>query len=343
MKYPHIKHSYALRIFTTLMMLCVMMFWLNMAAADDYPQSQILLETDKTIAGETLQYPQSGQAKVTAVIINIPPGTSTGWHQHKVPLVAYLLSGELEMEYANGKRVQFKTGQALMEAMAVAHIGSNLGTVPAQIFVAFLGDGKTEFTQLAPSPSTPPATPDASAAVELVELAKLDDRLTIDIRYATSNNFMSKPLYTSARPMLQRPAAEALKRAHDRLRAAGYGLVVLDAYRPWQVTREMWDKHPQHRAYLSDPLKGSRHNRGCAVDVTLLNLATGKEITMPSAYDEFTERAHPDYKGGSLEQREARDLLRSAMEAEGYTVYENEWWHFDYTGWEAYPIMNQPL
>jgi D-alanyl-D-alanine dipeptidase len=332
------KHPYILRIFTA-----VLMLWLNLAVADDYPQSQILLETDKTIAGETLQYPQSGQAKVTAVIINIAPGTSTGWHQHKVPLVAYLLSGELEMEYANGKRVQFKTGQALMEAMTVAHIGSNLSTTPAQIFVVFLGDGKTEFTQLVNAPTTPPATLNTSAMVDLVDLTKLDSRITVDIRYATSNNFMNKPLYTSARPMLQRPAAEALKRAHDKLRAAGYGLVILDAYRPWQVTREMWDKHPQHRAYLSDPLKGSRHNRGCAVDVTLLNLANGKEVSMPSAYDEFTERAHPDYKGGSLEQREARDLLRVAMEAEGYSVYENEWWHFDYQGWESYPLLNLPL
>jgi D-alanyl-D-alanine dipeptidase len=332
------KHPYILRIFTA-----VLMLWLNLAVADDYPQSQILLETDKTIAGETLQYPQSGQAKVTAVMINIPPGTSTGWHQHKVPLVAYLLSGELEMEYANGKRVQFKTGQALMEAMTVAHIGSNLSTTPAQIFVVFLGDGKTEFTQLVNAPTTPPATLNTSAMVDLVDLTKLDSRITVDIRYATSNNFMNKPLYTSARPMLQRPAAEALKRAHDKLRAAGYGLVILDAYRPWQVTREMWDKHPQHRAYLSDPLKGSRHNRGCAVDVTLLNLANGKEVSMPSAYDEFTERAHPDYKGGSLEQREARDLLRVAMEAEGYSVYENEWWHFDYQGWESYPLLNLPL
>ena len=332
------KRLHVLHIFTIFLML-----WQHIALADDYPQSQILLETDKTIAGETLQYPQSGPAKITTVIINIPPGTSTGWHEHKVPLVAYLLSGELETEYANGKRVQLKTGQVLVEAMSVAHIGSNLGTMPAQLFVAFLGDGNTEFTQMVNSPSTPPATPNASATVDLVDLAKLDSRLTLDIRYATANNFMSKPLYTSGRPMLQRPAAEALKRAHNRLREAGYGLVILDAYRPWQVTREMWDKHPPYRAYLSDPLKGSRHNRGCAVDVTLLHLATGKEVSMPSAYDEFTERAHPDYKGGSLQQREARDLLRSAMEAEGYSVYENEWWHFDYTGWEAYPIMNQPL
>jgi D-alanyl-D-alanine dipeptidase len=313
------------------------------AFADDYPHMQVLLETEQTIAGEKLEYPQSGQAKVTSAIITIPSGQSTGWHKHKVPLVAYLLSGELEMEYANGKRVQFKKGEALMEAITVPHIGSNLGVAPAQIFVAFLGTDKTDFTEITNAPITPPATPNATAKVDLVDLSTFDKHLQFDIRYATANNFMAKPLYTSARAMLQRPAAEALTRAHDRLRSAGYGLMVLDAYRPWQITRDMWDKHPLNRAYLSDPLKGSRHNRGCALDITLYDLKTGKEVAMPSGYDEFTERAHPDYKGGTPEQTKARDLLRSAMEAEGFTVYQNEWWHFDYNGWEAYPVLNSPL
>ena len=313
------------------------------ALADDYPHMQILLETEQTIAGEPLAYPQSGQAKVTSAIITIPPGKSTGWHKHKVPLVGYLLAGELEMEYADGKRVQLKQGEALMEAITVPHIGANLGTEPAQIFVAFLGTDKTDFTEITNAPAIAPTTPNATAVVDLIDLAAFDNRLQLDIRYATANNFMAKPLYPVARAMLQRPAAEALTRAHDRLRSAGYGLIVLDAYRPWQVTREMWDTHPLDRAYLSDPLRGSRHNRGCAIDITLYDLKTGKEVTMPSGYDEFTERAHPDYKGGTLEQRKLRDLLRSAMEAEGFTVYQNEWWHFDYNGWEAYPVLNRPL
>lgn len=313
------------------------------ALAEDYPHMQILLESEQTIAGEPLKYPQNGQAKVASAIITIPSGKSTGWHQHKVPLVAYLLSGELQMEYANGKRVQFKKGEALMEAMAVSHIGSNLGSTPAQIFVAFMGTDKTDFTEIADAPTSPPSTPNATAKVDLVDLAEFDNRLKFDIRYATANNFMAKPLYAVARAKLQRPAAEALTKAHDRLRQAGYGLMIFDAYRPWQVTREMWDQHPLDRAYLSDPLKGSRHNRGCAVDITLYDLKSGKEVTMPSDHDEFTERAHPDYQGGTMEQRLARDLLRSAMEAEGFSVYQNEWWHFDYKGWEAYPVMNSPL
>jgi D-alanyl-D-alanine dipeptidase len=280
---------------------------------------------------------------VTAAIITIPSGQSTGWHQHKVPLVAYLLTGELEMEYANGKRVQFKKGEALMEAITVPHIGSNLGSTPAQIFVAFLGADNADFTAITSAPATPPSTPNATAKVDLVDLAAFDHRLRFDIRYATANNFMAKPLYAVARALLQRPAAEALTKAHDRLRSAGFGLLVFDAYRPWQITRTMWDASPLNRAYLSDPLQGSRHNRGCAVDITLYDLKSGKEVAMPSGYDEFTERAHPDYTGGTPEQTSARDLLRSAMEAEGFTVYRNEWWHFDYNGWEAYPVLNSPL
>lgn len=311
--------------------------------ADEYPQARILLETTETIAGETLQYPQSGQAKVTAAIITIPPGASTGWHQHKIPLVAYLLSGELEMEYANGKRVQLKQGQALMEAISVAHIGTNLGAEPVKIFVAFIAEEKSEFTHLLDAPTAPPLAQQTSAKVELVDLAVLDKRLKFDIRYATNNNFMGKPLYPAARALTQKPAAQALLRAHDKLQAAGYGLLIFDAYRPWQVTREMWDKQPQYRAYLADPLQGSRHNRGCAIDLTLYDLKTGREVSMPSSYDEFSERAHPDYNGGSTEARKARDLLRATMESEGFKVYENEWWHFDFQGWENYPILNVPL
>lgn len=311
--------------------------------ADEYPQAQILLETTETIAGETLQYPQSGQAKVTAAIITIPPGASTGWHQHNIPLVAYLLSGELEMEYASGKRVLLKKGQALMEAIHVAHIGTNLGKEAVKIFVAFIAKEKSEFTHLLDAPTTPPIEKNTNAKVELVDLSTLDEQLKFDIRYATNNNFMGKPLYSAPRALTQRPAAEALLRAHKKLQTAGYGLLIFDAYRPWQVTRDMWDKQPQHRAYLADPLKGSRHNRGCAIDLTLYDLKSGKEVSMPSNYDEFSERAHPNYSGGSPEALKARDLLRTAMESEGFKVYENEWWHFDYQGWENYPILNVPL
>ncbi|MBS1186028.1 MAG: peptidase vanX D-ala-D-ala dipeptidase [Burkholderiaceae bacterium] len=175
---------------------------------------------------------------------------------------------------------------------------------------------------------------------DLVELIKLDSGFKLDIRYAGSDNFVGQPVYEEARAFLLRPAAELLLRVQKRANQQGYGLLIFDAYRPWSVTREFWQKFPQYREYLADPAKGSRHNRGCAVDLTLYDLRTGSEVPMPSGYDDFSERAHPGYQGGTQEQRAARDLLRKLMEAEGFSVYENEWWHFDYRDWRRCPLMN---
>jgi D-alanyl-D-alanine dipeptidase len=179
---------------------------------------------------------------------------------------------------------------------------------------------------------------------DLVELIKLDTSIHLDIRYATSNNFVGRPLYTEARAFLQRPAAEALVKANASLKPLGYGLVVFDGYRPWSVTKLFWDVTPDDKKqFVADPAKGSRHNRGCAVDLSLYDLATGKEIEMTGNYDEMTERSYPNYTGGTEEQRKMRDLLRSKMEAQGFTVYEYEWWHFDYKDWKDYRITNEPF
>jgi D-alanyl-D-alanine dipeptidase len=176
---------------------------------------------------------------------------------------------------------------------------------------------------------------------DLVELTTLDPTIKLDIRYATTRNFLSTPLYGQARAFLQRPAAEALVRVQHALAAQGYGLLVHDAYRPWYVTKVFWDAMPvaQHQ-YVADPAQGSRHNRGCAVDLTLYVLTTGSVVEMPSLYDEATERAYPTYTGSTPQQRRLRDLLRQYMEAEGFSVYEFEWWHFDYRDWQSYPIQN---
>jgi len=195
-------------------------------------------------------------------------------------------------------------------------------------------------SSLAIAQDVPPREEGDFRSPQLVELPKVDATFKLDIRYATSNNFVGQPVYEEARAFLQAPAAEALVRAHNRLKEKGYGLIILDAYRPWYVTKLFWDRFPQFKEYLADPAKGSRHNRGCAVDVTLFELKTGKEVSMPSAFDDFAERAHPEYGGGTAEQRAARDLLRSVMESEGFAVYENEWWHYDYHGWREYPILN---
>jgi D-alanyl-D-alanine dipeptidase len=177
---------------------------------------------------------------------------------------------------------------------------------------------------------------------DLVELKKLDPTIKLDIRYATSNNLFGTEFYSQPRAFLQRAPAEALVRVNRRLEPLGYGLLVHDGYRPWYVTKVFWDATPQDKkVFVADPSKGSRHNRGAAVDLTLYTLKNGRPVEMVSTYDETTDRAHPDYPGGTSLQRWHRDLLRRMMEAEGFTVYEAEWWHFDYKDWQRYRIGNQ--
>jgi len=190
--------------------------------------------------------------------------------------------------------------------------------------------------------ATPPVETGPSRQSDLVDLATLDPTIRFDIRYATTNNFMGTPMYSQARAFLQRPAAEALLRAHRALAAHGLGLLIHDAYRPWYVTKMFWDTTPDSaRVFVADPSRGSRHNRGAAVDLTIYDRRTGRPLQMVSGYDEFSPRAYPDYPGGTSRQRFDRELLRRVMEAEGFRVFEAEWWHFDYQDWRLYPIGNQ--
>jgi zinc D-Ala-D-Ala dipeptidase len=179
---------------------------------------------------------------------------------------------------------------------------------------------------------------------DLVELTTLDPTIKLDIRYATANNLAGRAVYSEARAFLQRPAADALVRAHRALKPRGYGLLVFDGYRPWTVTKLFWDvTPPDKREFVADPSQGSKHNRGCAVDLSMYDLASGREVEMPSAYDEMSPRAYPDFTGGTPEARARRDLLRESMEREGFTVEPNEWWHFNYKDWRDYPILNIPF
>jgi zinc D-Ala-D-Ala dipeptidase len=179
---------------------------------------------------------------------------------------------------------------------------------------------------------------------DLVELVKLDPTIKLDIRYATPRNFLSTPVYEEARAFMQRPAAEAVARASKKLHEKGLGLMIYDAYRPWYVTKIFWDATPpENHKFVADPAEGSRHNRGCAVDLTLYDLKTGEAVPMTGLYDEMSERSYPNYKGGTDEERRNRETLRAAMEAEGFTVYEFEWWHFDYEDYKKYPILNIPF
>ena len=187
----------------------------------------------------------------------------------------------------------------------------------------------------------PAADPNATRKADLVELVKLDPTIKLDIRYAGTNNFLGKPVYKEARAFLQRPAAEALLKAHRELRPRGYGLLIHDGYRPWTITKLFWDMTSGYqREFVADPKTGSKHNRGCAVDLTIYDLKTGQAVQMPGDYDEMSPRSYPDYTGGTAEQRARRDLLRKVMESHDFTVEPNEWWHFNYKDWKEYPILD---
>ena len=192
--------------------------------------------------------------------------------------------------------------------------------------------------------ASPPREAGPFLPSDLVELTTLDSTVHLEVRYATTHNFLGTRFYDAPRAFLQRPAAGALVRANRALRPLGYGLLVHDAYRPWYVTKMFWDATPAsvHWA-VADPAEGSRHNRGAAVDLTLYDLATGRPVEMVSTYDETTPRAYADYPGGTSRQRWHRALLRRVMEAEGFRVNPQEWWHFDYRDWRRYPIGNVPF
>ena len=181
-------------------------------------------------------------------------------------------------------------------------------------------------------------------APPLVEVIRLEPTVRLDIRYATARNFVGRPVYPVARALLLQPVAQALVRVHRGLEPRGYGLVVFDAYRPWSVTRLFWEAvPPDKRRFVAPPSRGSNHNRACAVDVSLFERAGGTEVVMPSDYDEMSERASPRYTGGDAAARARRDLLRAAMEAEGFGVDHGEWWHFNHRSCPDHPVLDVPL
>ncbi len=202
----------------------------------------------------------------------------------------------------------------------------------------------TDFFLINSCATKPPHERGTFKASDLVELVKLDTSIHLDIRYATSNNLAGKPIYKEARAFLQRPAAEALVKVNKELKSLGYGLLYLMDIAHGPVTKIFWDITPnENKKFVANPKQGSRHNRGCAVDLSLYELVSGKEVQMTGQYDEMSERSYPKYRGGTAEQRKMRDLLRSKMEAYGFTVYDYEWWHFDFKDWRLYSIENIPF
>src|SRR3989338_744694 len=176
----------------------------------------------------------------------------------------------------------------------------------------------------------------------LIEITDLDPLIKLDIRYATKNNFLKRPVYKEARAFLQKEAAEAVVKISKDLNKEGYGLLVFDGYRPWSTTKIFWDETPaEKRNFVADPKVGSNHNRGCAVDLTLYELKSGKEIKMPCEYDTFSEEAFPSHAGSTKEEKANRDFLIKVMEKDGdFKVHPNEWWHYDYKDCNKYPVLN---
>lgn len=174
---------------------------------------------------------------------------------------------------------------------------------------------------------------------QLINLSEIIPELALDIKYATQDNFTGMQLYPYPRAYMRLPAAKALLNVQKELNRHGLGLKIWDAYRPYSVTCAMWEFVKDDR-YAADPKKGSRHNRGCAVDLTIIDLKTGKELEMPTSYDDFTEKAHHSYKNLPQKVIENRGLLLKLMTDNNFSSITSEWWHYDYNGWQTYYIMD---
>jgi len=177
---------------------------------------------------------------------------------------------------------------------------------------------------------------------EIVPLDKFIPGIRLDIRYATSNNIMHRPVYQMAAAFLRLPAAKALKDIQQQLKPMGYGLKIYDGYRPYRVTVDFYEAYHDSN-FVASPYTGSRHNRGCAVDLTLIDLRTGMELEMPTAYDAFTKEASATRSDVTEQARKNRKILQDVLLQHGFVIYPSEWWHFDFAGWKAYPVMDIPF
>lgn len=176
----------------------------------------------------------------------------------------------------------------------------------------------------------------------LIDLSVFIPNISLDIRYATTNNFTQQVIYKSARAFARKPVAEALKAIQTELNTQGLGLKIFDAYRPYSATIKLYEVYPD-KNFVAPPNTGSRHNRGCAIDLTIINLATKKELKMPTAYDSFKEEAAANYKSVPDSVLKNRTLLQKIMLKNGFVIYPHEWWHFDYKDWKDFTLLDIPF
>jgi len=180
---------------------------------------------------------------------------------------------------------------------------------------------------------------EANPDKELIDLEKFIPGIVLDIRYATINNFTKQKIYTLAKAYARTPVAEALKRAQAELKPMGLGIKIFDAYRPYKATVKFYEVY-HDTTYVASPYRGSRHNRGCAIDMTIINLKTGEELKMPTGYDSFQKAAWPSTPVKDPEIKKNRDLIISVMEKQGFKVNSSEWWHYDFKGWKNFEVMD---
>lgn len=177
---------------------------------------------------------------------------------------------------------------------------------------------------------------------ELVEIVKAIPSIKLDIRYATTNNFMKAKMYKQARAFARKPVVQELKKIQAELNKQGYGLKIFDAYRPYTVTLLFYEK-ASDKNFVANPNKGSKHNRGCALDLTIVYLKTGKDVEMPTPYDSFTPQASPHFSDLPTNIKKNRDFLITTMQNHGFKVINTEWWHYDFNGWPNYDLMDIPF
>ena len=174
---------------------------------------------------------------------------------------------------------------------------------------------------------------------ELVDLSKFIPGIKLDIRYATKNNFTKEKIYNLAKAYSRRPVAEALKRAQADFVTQGFGIKIFDAYRPYSATVKFYEIY-HDTTYVASPYRGSRHNRGCALDMTIVDLKTGKDLQMPTEFDSFKKEAWPSTPVKDPIIKKNRDLIIRVMERNGFKVNSSEWWHFDFVGWKKYEVLD---
>ncbi|MDN3550977.1 M15 family metallopeptidase [Mucilaginibacter aquaedulcis] len=177
---------------------------------------------------------------------------------------------------------------------------------------------------------------------QLVEIKRYIPQIILDIRYATNNNFMHRRMYQQARAFARLPVVKALQQVEADLQTRGLGLKIYDAYRPYSVTVKFYEMTSDTN-FVANPRLGSKHNRGCAIDLSLIDLKTGKELDMPTGFDSFSRKAAANYPDVSPAQLNNRELLKTIMQAHGFKVLNTEWWHYDFNGWTGYELLDIPF